>query len=208
MTDGMSREGFPAGAEGVTPGPDGTAGGTEYVLASLHDDLLAAILRGYEEDLNGDDRTAEAKAEHYVRWLESERERLVTLLDAGAAARQPAGAAPGPDAELRRRIGLVAQGLERRVNAGSRTRMAKGSESLARILRDILAETAAEHPEPQPAPGLAAPELRDAMAETRKVLSLLDEVTNAARTAKRLDAVKIVARDVRKRAGLPTLEGK
>ena len=57
--------------------------GMEFIRADLHDGLLDAVLKHADEDLNGTDQTPEQQAEHYVRWLESERERLVTLLDEG-----------------------------------------------------------------------------------------------------------------------------
>lgn len=67
-------------------------GGLEFVRADIHDTLLDAVLKNADEDLNGFDGTREQEAEHYVRWLESERARLVEMLDNPAPA--PA-AAPG-----------------------------------------------------------------------------------------------------------------
>jgi hypothetical protein len=46
-------------------------------LTRIHDLLLEEILRDADEDIHGADEAAEYLAEHYVRWLEAERTRLL-----------------------------------------------------------------------------------------------------------------------------------
>jgi hypothetical protein len=87
------REAIAAREAQPAPGPAFDAivapDGLEFIRADLHDGLLDAVLKNADEDLNGFDGTREQEAERYVRWLESERERLITEADL-AAQEQPA----------------------------------------------------------------------------------------------------------------------
>ena len=75
-------------------------------------------------------------------------------------------------------------------------------EEVARMIAFAL-------PEPQPAPGLAgAPELREAMAETRQLRDLLDDFTHAVIDLRQSVRLADAATAVRKKAGLPPVEGK
>lgn len=128
----------------MTATPGQAARGPEYVLASIHDGLLGTILRNADEDLNGTDETPESQAEHYVRWLEGERERLVALLD--DAAQEPHAA---PDIELAK---IIAERNQYRMALEKVSGDEVGNGIAA--LRKIAVRALEQHP--QPAPELAA----------------------------------------------------
>lgn len=50
-------------------------------LTGIHELLLEEVLRNADEDFHGADEAPEYIAEHYVRWLESERDRLTARCD-------------------------------------------------------------------------------------------------------------------------------